>query len=156
MRPLLLPSGSPGGTKGNGCTQREARNNKVGGKLGQLARCQEVSFSSEVPGEPASKHHHRGDEDLSALDERRVMVAICICFPDHNLLGGRRDAAPTVVARSIHKIEVRKRSNRSSRTDYEEDKPPPRLSSRLSFKRTLCFEDLRGECTPQPQIGADT
>src|SRR5579862_846010 len=129
MRPLLLPARPPCGPKDGNGDHDEDRNNKVGGKLSQLASCEEISFSSEVPGEPASKHHHRGDEDLSALDERRMMVAICVCFPDHDLLRGRRDAAPTVVASSIHKIEVRKRRNRSSRTEYEKDKPPLRLSS---------------------------
>src|SRR5580692_8197940 len=83
MRPLLLPSGPPSGPKGTGRNQREARNNKVGSNLGQLAHCQEVSFSSDVPREPASKHQNRGDEDLSALEERRMMVTVGICFPDH-------------------------------------------------------------------------
>ena len=67
MRPLLLPSGPPSGPKGTGRNQREARNNKIGSNLGQLARCQDVSFSTDVPREPASKHQNRGDEDLGAL-----------------------------------------------------------------------------------------
>src|SRR5579863_109815 len=109
MWPLLLHSGSPGGPKGNGCNQREARNNKVRGKLGQLARCQEVSFSSDVPREPASKHQNRGDENLSALDERGMMATVGICFPDHDAGTRSRRKAKTCMAISATVQRQRRR-----------------------------------------------
>ncbi len=121
MGPLLFAPGTSRNPQNRPSDDSKGGNNKVGSKFGQLEAREVVPLARDVPNKPARRHEDKGYYDLSAFEQRGMMVAVGIGIPHHNAAAARprKSVSPCIATRAIAQRHKRRKARRSSSASAE-------------------------------------
>src|SRR5579862_7592732 len=71
-----------------------------------------VSLTRNVPGKPANQHENQGHQDLDAFQNRRMSMAIVICFTHHDAALSRKRRSAWMETKAIATLHRRTNARR--------------------------------------------